>query len=114
MFLHADTLRPASWQLQLRGRKKWHLCDGTAGPAAAAATYCAVRLLTPLHTFNHHLLLRHRHHLLLLRTPPHSPPRLWQAAAVDAFDPDYGRCASFRGASCLETTVGPGEASASS
>eukprot|EP01038_Epipyxis_sp_PR26KG_P007514 gene7514-10236_t len=29
MFNHKDTLRTSSYQLQLKGRKKWHLCDPT-------------------------------------------------------------------------------------
>ena len=36
MFLHADTLRTSSWQLQIRGRKKWHLCNGPGGQQAAS------------------------------------------------------------------------------
>lgn len=27
MFNHQDTLRSSSWQLQLKGRKRWHVCD---------------------------------------------------------------------------------------
>jgi len=40
MFLHPDTLRTSSWQLQIRGRKRWHLCPGRGGPEKAASTYC--------------------------------------------------------------------------
>jgi len=32
MFLHKDTLRSASWQLQLVGRKMWHLCSDANTP----------------------------------------------------------------------------------
>ena len=35
MFLHADTLRTSSWQMQVRGRKRWHLCPGPGGVQAA-------------------------------------------------------------------------------
>ena len=35
MFLHADTLRTSSWQMQIRGRKRWHLCPGPGGVQAA-------------------------------------------------------------------------------
>ncbi|KAL1496394.1 hypothetical protein AB1Y20_016349 [Prymnesium parvum] len=41
MFLHPDTLRTSSWQMQLRGRKRWHLCPGEGGPEAAAHRYCS-------------------------------------------------------------------------
>lgn len=29
MFNHKDILRTASWQLQVAGAKRWHLCDGS-------------------------------------------------------------------------------------
>ena len=45
MFLHADTLRTSSWQLQIRGSKRWHLCPGPGGPQAAAHTYCGAAVL---------------------------------------------------------------------
>jgi hypothetical protein len=32
MFNHMDTLRSASWQAQLRGTKRWHLCDVDQSP----------------------------------------------------------------------------------
>ena len=35
MFLHADMLRTSSWQMQIRGRKRWHLCPGPGGVQAA-------------------------------------------------------------------------------
>ena len=38
MFLHADTLRTSSWQMQIRGRKRWHLCPGPGGVQAAILT----------------------------------------------------------------------------
>mmetsp|Transcript_10296 Transcript_10296/g.17234 ORF Transcript_10296/g.17234 Transcript_10296/m.17234 type:complete len:563 (+) Transcript_10296:42-1730(+) len=37
MFSHQDTLRTASWQLQLVGRKRWHLC----GPGESGHLYDA-------------------------------------------------------------------------
>jgi len=32
MFNHKDTLRTSSWQMQVEGRKKWHLCPNTESP----------------------------------------------------------------------------------
>ena len=32
MFNHADSLRTGSWQLQLQGRKRWHLCSPSQSP----------------------------------------------------------------------------------
>lgn len=45
MFLHADTLRTSSWQMQIRGRKRWHLCSGAGGQQAASHTYCGAGVL---------------------------------------------------------------------
>ena len=45
MFLHSDTLRTSSWQMQIRGRKKWHLCSGPGGQQAASHTYCGAGVL---------------------------------------------------------------------
>jgi len=41
MFLHADTLRTSSWQMQIRGRKRWHLCPGPGGVQAATHWPCS-------------------------------------------------------------------------
>lgn len=35
MFNHQDTLSTASWQMQLKGKKKWHIC----APAEAEHLY---------------------------------------------------------------------------
>ena len=43
MFLHADTLRTSGWQMQIRGRKRWHLCPGPGGFQAAILTRAALR-----------------------------------------------------------------------
>mmetsp|Transcript_22635 Transcript_22635/g.31016 ORF Transcript_22635/g.31016 Transcript_22635/m.31016 type:complete len:157 (-) Transcript_22635:1048-1518(-) len=32
MFSHQDSLRTASWQLQMAGRKQWHLCSPSQTP----------------------------------------------------------------------------------
>jgi ribosomal protein L16 Arg81 hydroxylase len=37
MFNHKDTLRTSSWQMQVSGRKKWHLCDNTESPLIGKA-----------------------------------------------------------------------------
>lgn len=37
MFNHKDSLRTSSWQIQLHGRKKWHICGPEADPYMYAA-----------------------------------------------------------------------------
>ena len=32
MFNHRDTLSTASWQMQLRGKKRWHICSPREEP----------------------------------------------------------------------------------
>jgi ribosomal protein L16 Arg81 hydroxylase len=32
MFNHVDTLQTASWQAQIEGRKRWHLCAPSQTP----------------------------------------------------------------------------------
>jgi len=67
MFNHKDYLPTASYQVQLEGRKGWHLCS------------------------------------------PSQDPFMYEAGDVDAFKPDYGYWPDFKKASCLQTTLYPGD-----
>ena len=92
MFLHADSHGTHSAALQLRGRKRWVLCDGRS-PEQRPLFYAGVTMRLP---------------------PPAGSSggavsRRGEPQRLDAFAPDLRRFPAFAKANCSDVTLQPGE-----
>jgi hypothetical protein len=82
MFFHQDTLQASAWQIQLVGRKQWHICPGRVE--------------------------RHQN-MSLLSSSGSASHYYYKAGTVNMFSPDYEKYPLIRDVHCHEYISTPGD-----
>ncbi len=91
MFFHQDILQASAWQLQLQGKKKWHICPGRKDRSQNSATFTPPTNAAPTSSNDSY------HYFY------------YKAGDIDMFSPDYAKYPEIKKAVCHETTLFPGD-----